>query len=65
VSNPLQHIEHAKETIKQRRELRAGLRLEDRSVSATETIADELTLFRAEMTVIREFLVALGWQPLR
>jgi hypothetical protein len=65
VSNPLQAIEDAKETIKKRWERRAGLRLEDRSATAAENIADELTLLRAEMTVIRELLVALGWKPLR
>ena len=65
MSNPLQQIEDAKETIKQRRERRAPLGLEDRSASAVENIADELTLLRAEMSVIRELLVALGWKPLR
>jgi hypothetical protein len=56
MSNPQTAIEDAKQEIERRRKLRQGIQLEFRSPAALEMIADEMTMIRAEMTVMRALL---------
>jgi hypothetical protein len=62
--NPLLPITEAEETIDQRRQLRETQRPENRTHLALETIADEMTRMRAELTVLRSLVSGLtGRRP--
>jgi hypothetical protein len=63
--NPLHHIDEAKRNLEQRQKQRESFPLEHRGMIAAETIADELTLMRAEIAVIRELLAAFAGRPER
>jgi hypothetical protein len=56
MSYPLQPIDDAKKEIEVRQKNRAGSELHFRNSAALELIADELTLVRAEMEVLRGLL---------
>lgn len=56
MGDPLQHVHEAKATIAARAQRRANVGAELRSAAAAETIADELTMIRAEMSAMRELL---------
>jgi hypothetical protein len=56
MNNPLQPIQDARAEIEIRQKRRQNVQLDFRGAAAAETIADELTLMRAEMTVMRELL---------
>jgi hypothetical protein len=60
MSNPLQPIHDAKVAIESRQKQRQTLQVDFRAFSAAETIADELTLMRAEMTVMRTLLTIIA-----
>jgi hypothetical protein len=60
MKNPLLPITEAEETVDQRRLIRETQRPENRTYLALETIADELTRMRAELSVLRAAVVSLG-----
>jgi hypothetical protein len=60
MSDPLQTIRNAEELIKRRNQQRQSIQLDHRGGIAAETIADELTMIRAEMTVMRELLATIA-----
>jgi hypothetical protein len=60
MNNPLQPIQDAKAEIEIRQKRRQNIQLDFRGAAAAETIADELTLMRAEMTVMRELLAMIA-----
>jgi hypothetical protein len=63
MSNPLRHLEEAKKLVEYRKRARENHRLEHRGALAAEHISDELTLMRAEMSVIRELLASIAAKP--
>jgi hypothetical protein len=56
--NPLHHIQAAQEQVQKRQAQRHVGQVDMRGFLAAEVIADELTMIRAEMSVMRE-LVAM------
>jgi hypothetical protein len=58
--DPMQPVYDAKVEIERRNKLRNGVQLDFRGPAALETIADELTLVRAEMTVMRSLLAVIA-----
>jgi hypothetical protein len=60
MSSPLQPIQDAKAAIEMRQKQRESVQLEFRAALAAETIADELSLTRAEMTVMRTLLAMIA-----
>jgi len=60
MKNPLLPITEAEEIIDQRRQIRETQRPENRTHLALETIADEMTRMRAELSVLRAAVVSLG-----
>jgi hypothetical protein len=60
MNNPLQPIQDARAEIEIRQKRRQNVQLDFRGAAAAETIADELTLMRAEMTVMRELLAMIA-----
>jgi hypothetical protein len=59
MSDPLRPIHDATTTIASRSQRRANVAVEHRSAAAAETIADELTMIRAEMSVMRDLLALI------
>ena len=59
MSNPLEVIDAAKAEVEERRSRRDRFD-DDRQERALEAIADDLTMIRAEMTVIRELLATIA-----
>jgi len=60
MKNPLLPITEAEEIIDQRRLARETQRPENRTHLALETIADEMTRMRAELSVLRAAIAGLG-----
>lgn len=60
MTDPLKPIHDAKVAIERRQKQREAYQLEHRGAIAGEIIADELTLMRAEMTVMRFLLATIA-----
>ena len=60
MNSPLQPIHDAKIAIEARQKQRQTLHIEHRAAVAAEVVADELTLMRAEMTVMRSLLAIIA-----
>ena len=58
--DPMQPIYDAKEAIEARNKQRQSMQLDFRGAAAAEVIADELTMMRAEMTVMRGLLAQIS-----
>ena len=58
--DPMQPIYDAKEAIDMRNKQRQHVQLDFRGAAAAEVIADELTMMRAEMTVMRGLLAQIA-----
>jgi hypothetical protein len=58
--DPMQPIYDAKEAIEVRKKQRQHAQLDFRGTAAAEAIADELTMMRAEMTVMRGLLAQIA-----
>jgi hypothetical protein len=58
--DPMQPIYDAKEAIDTRNKQRQHLQMDFRGAAAAEVIADELTMMRAEMTVMRGLLAQIA-----
>ena len=65
MKNPLLPITEAEEAIEQRRQARESQRPEFRTHLALEAIADEMTRIRAEISIMRSLVAALGERPHR
>jgi hypothetical protein len=59
-ANPMQPIADATAAIEQRQKRREHAALEHRGAIALEIIADEVTMMRAEMTVMRTLMAHLA-----
>ena len=59
-TDPLQPIHDAKAAIAQRNKSRPGTSVEFKGPIALEAIADELTMLRAEITVVRTLLATIA-----
>lgn len=60
MADPLQAVHEAKATIAARAQRRVQAPADMRSAAAAETMADELTMIRAEMTVMRGLLAMIA-----
>jgi hypothetical protein len=60
MADPLQPINEAKATVAARAQRRAQAPTDMRGAAAAETIADELTMIRAEMSVMRGLLAMIA-----
>jgi hypothetical protein len=63
MNNPLQPIHDPKIAIEARQKQRQTLQIEHRASVAAEVVADELTLMRAEMSVVMRSLLAIIAAP--
>ncbi|MDB5937582.1 MAG: hypothetical protein JWQ01_4926 [Massilia sp.] len=59
-TNPMQALEDATSTIEARKKRRENMAVDHRSFVALEALADEVTMMRAEMTVMRGLMAMMA-----